>query len=444
MTDLLVVGAGPAGMSAALAAHRAGAGVTVVDNRPEPGGNIYASLVTTRARRGEVYGKLGSSYREGAALVDAFLAADIDYRPSQSLWHLEPTGSVATSGPAGSRVFEVDKIILATGAQERPMPLPGWTLPGVMGVGAAQLLMKMSGDLPNTPTVIVGTGPLPLLFAHQLTALGGGVAAFVEPRGNVRRPSLLHHLDGAWAGRRHVLKGLGYLAARVLRRTPVYRGVTGIEVLGDGRAQAVRFHADKQIELSAATVLLHDGVVPNVNPAAAGGLSFRRSSAQACWAPSDGDRILVAGDAGGILGATAAGLSGEIAALTALHQTVPPRLTRALDRERAFRRFIDAAFPPIGNASLADGQTPICRCEMVSANRVRETVAHTGNDPDRLKSVLRCGMGPCQGRMCALSVEALIAEATGAAETEIGFHRIRSPISPITLGELADLDLGDG
>ena len=452
MTDLLVVGAGPAGLSAALTAARIGARVTVVDSRPEPGGSIYASLATTRARRPEIYRRLGPSYAEGAALVDAFLAAGVDYRPGHVLWHVEPDGTAATSGPDGARMFQAGSVILATGAQERPMPLPGWTLPGVMGVGAAQILLKTSGDLPDGPIVIVGTGPLSLLYAHQVAACGGRIAAFVEPRGASPPVSPVRHLRGAWAGRRYVLKGLGYLAARVLRRIPVHRRATGIAILGQDRVEAVRFATGAETEIPARAVLLHDGVVPNVNPAAAAGLPVARSDAQASWAPSAaplappsaGDRILVAGDAGGILGAAAARVSGEVAARRALGQAIPARLRRALDRERAFRRFIDAVYPPLGNGALADPQTPVCRCEMVTAQRIRDAVAHTGTDPNRLKSALRCGMGPCQGRMCALSVEALIAEATGTPAAEIGFHRIRSPIAPVTLGDLADLDVPHG
>ena len=444
MTDLLVVGAGPAGLSAALTAARQGAGVTVVDNRSEPGGNIYAALTTTRAQRPAVYRRLGSSYAAGAALIDAFLATDIDYRPRHVLWHVDPDGTVATSGPEGATVFRTGTVILATGAQERPMPLPGWTLPGVMGVGAAQLLLKTSGDLPDGPIVIVGTGPLALLYAQQVAACGGRVAAFVEPRPAVPPPIVPRHLQGAWAGRHYVLKGLGYLAARAWRRTPVYRKATGIAVLGADRAEAVRFTAGGETEIPARTVLLHDGVVPNVNPPAAADLPFARSATQACWSPSSHGRVLVAGDAGGILGAAAAALSGEAAAHRALGRAVPARLTRALERERAFRRFIDAAYPPLGNAALADPETPVCRCEMVTARRVQDTAALTGTDPNRLKSVLRCGMGPCQGRMCALSVEALIARATGTPAEAVGFHRIRSPIAPVTLGELADLDTAHG
>ena len=449
MTDLLVVGAGPAGMAAALTAAGFGARVTVVDNRSEPGGNIYAALTTTRARRPAVYKRLGSSYADGAALIDAFLAAGIDYHPSHMLWHVGADGAVATSGPGGARLFQADTVILATGAQERPMPLPGWTLPGVMGVGAAQLLLKTSGDLPAGPIVIIGTGPLALLYAHQVAACGGRIAAFVEPQGSASAASPVRHLRGAWAGRGYVLKGLGYLAARMLRRTPVHRNATGIAILGRERAEAVRLATGATVEIPARTVLLHDGVVPNVNPTAAAGLPFARSEAQASWepsveAPSPTDRVLVAGDARGILGAAAARVSGEVAARQALGQPVPARLIRFLDRERAFRRFIDAVYPPLGNGALADPETPICRCEMVTARRIRDAVAHTGTDPNRLKSVLRCGMGPCQGRLCALSVEALIAEATGTRAAEIGFHRIRSPIAPVTLGELADLDVAHG
>ena len=187
MTDLLVVGAGPAGMSAAVEAARHAVRPLVIDNRPEPGGNIFASLGSNRRHRPDRMKIFGRDYAKGAELLDAFLNAvarkRIRYYPSTRLWRLEQGGGYAFDGPGISRAGQAQKILLATGAQERPMPLPGWTLPGVMGVGAAQILMKSGGDLPDGDIIIVGAGPLPLLLAEQLATANRRVRAMVEPAG---------------------------------------------------------------------------------------------------------------------------------------------------------------------------------------------------------------------------------------------------------------------
>ncbi|WP_299918416.1 FAD-dependent oxidoreductase [uncultured Roseobacter sp.] len=437
MTDILVVGAGPAGMAAAITAAQQGALVTVIDNRTEPGGNIYSSLRSTKEYRPEIWNALGSSYRDGQELVDSFLTSSVKYLPRHALWHLDPDGTASARGSDGTKTFAAGKVVLATGAQERPLPLDGWTLPGVMGVGAAQLLLKASGDLPKGPIVIVGTGPLPLLYAAQVLAIGGKIAAFVEPAISRDLGSCIHRLSGAWYGRGYLLKGLGYLARRALAKIPVYRNATSIEITGEGHAAGVRFRTRRQHDVTAKTVLLHDGVVPNVNPGGAAGLTLRRNPDQDCWAPISNEIIKVAGDAGGILGAKSAKLSGIAAAHELLGNPIPDEIKSALKKERLFRSFIDAVYPTLGNAALSSGATLICRCEAVSKQRIAESAATGGTDPNRLKTHLRCGMGPCQGRMCSLSVETIISETTGETKEKIGLHRLRNPIVPITLSDLA-------
>ncbi|MEQ9112384.1 MAG: FAD-dependent oxidoreductase [Rhodospirillaceae bacterium] len=437
MTDILVVGAGPAGISAALTAAKKGAHVTLIDNRPEPGGNIYACLNSTRNHRPEIWKALGSSYREGQELIDGLLSSSVNYLPEHALWHLDPDGSASARGCGGTLTFEPGKVVLATGAQERPMPMPGWTLPGVIGVGAAQILLKAGGGLPDGPIIIVGTGPLPLLYAAQVLAVGGKIAAFVEPKSRKNLGLASRHIVGAWHGKAYLSKGLGYLIKRVLSRIPVYRNAVSIELVGEKCVRGVRFNCGRDILLDARSVLLHDGVVPNVNPGGAAGLALNRSITQKCWAPISNDNIVVAGDAGGILGAKSAKLGGIAAAHTLLGGTVPEWVTNSIGREKKFRSFIDALYPPVGSANLATDDTTICRCEVVTKKQIYDSAKASGADPNRLKTNLRCGMGPCQGRMCALSVENILAEATGEKRVSIGSHRLRNPIVPITMGDLA-------
>ncbi|MEP2945543.1 MAG: NAD(P)/FAD-dependent oxidoreductase, partial [Lentilitoribacter sp.] len=424
MTDLLIIGAGPAGMRAAITASSNGADVTVVDNRTEPGGNIYAFHRSTRTLRPTIWNALGSTYHAGTQLVEQFLSANIKYLPRNALWHLDPDGTASVKGPNGIKTFAPQKVILATGALERPMPMENWTLPGVMGVGAAQILLKSGGELPKGPIIIVGNGPLPLLYASQIMNMGGKIDAFIIPK--IPRSMLTTvkdlsgSLSGAWHGKHYLIKGMAYLLKRITANVPVYRNASNFQILGDEYVKTIRFKTNRTHELAAETVLVHDGVIPNINPAAAAGLELKRSDQQDCWFAKSNDTISIAGDVGGILGAKAAQISGEIAALTAMDLPVSQNLKTALIKEQKFRQFIDHLYPSIGSANLANDQTLICRCEAVSKQTMISSITNTGSDPNRLKTYLRCGMGPCQGRICSPSIETIISSETGEKKQNIG------------------------
>lgn len=444
MTDFLIVGAGPAGMSAAVEAARHGARPVVVDNRPEPGGNIYAFLGSNRSRRAERMKIFGPDYAKGAKLLDAFSAAasegKVVYHPSTRLWRLDGDGVYAYDGPGGSHSGHSKKVLLATGAHERPMPLPGWTLPGVMGVGAAQILMKSGGDLPEGGVVIVGTGPLPLLFAEQLAAAKRPVLAMVEPAGSSALMASASLLLTATATLKTSAKGATLLAKRFLRRTPIWRDAADIEILGEGRATGVRFRSGKEVSIDAETVLLHDGIVPNLNPMRAAGLDFEHSEQQQTWHARPNDVIQLAGDCAGILGADAAIVSGRMAAKKACGIEDAREDRRALEKQKAFRRFIDSAYPPVRTAREAKPETELCRCEMVRARKVEAAIKTHDTDPNSIKRVLRLGMGPCQGRMCSHSLADFAGATAGTSSESVGLPRARNPILPVSFQTLSELD----
>lgn len=443
--DYLIVGAGPAGMSAALESVRLGLRPVVVDNRPEPGGNIYAWLGRTLRDRPDRLGTFGADYAKGASLLQAFRTAvdsgEIAYHPSTRLWHLDRSGQFAFTGPGGTKTGRAMRVLLATGAQERPMPLPGWTLPGVMGVGAAQLLLKAGGDLPDGPIVIVGAGPLPLLLAEQLRRAGRPVAGFVEPQGASNLLGAGMAILAAALAPSTALKGITLLARRAAGRSPVWRKAEGIRLSGSTQVESLRFHTGtRQHELEASCVLLHDGIVPNLNPMRAAGLPMSYVSDQATWHSSAAGMIQIAGDAGGIMGAEAAVVTGRMAAVEAAGAPIDTRDGRKLKRLRAFRRFLDTAYPPARTARDATDETIICRCEMIRADTLRKATWSVGTDPNALKRALRVGMGPCQGRMCAHSIADFVAREHALSPADIGIHSIRPPILPVSFATLAEID----
>ncbi|MDR3095815.1 MAG: FAD-dependent oxidoreductase [Paraburkholderia sp.] len=463
--DLLIVGAGPAGMAAAIAARAAGLAVTVADEGPSPGGQIYRNLAATPAH---LVQWLGKDYAAGRPLVDGLLASGVQYLPRSVVWQLAfepgPVAMLTQSGPSGG-TLEVGAraILIATGAQERPWPVPGWTLPGVMGAGAAQTLLKSAGLAPGADTVLAGSGPLLWLFAAQLLNAGRRVRALVDttPRDAWRRA--LPHALPALRGADYLLKGWRMLRAVRRAGIPVYSGASDVAIEGDERAERIRFRdASGTVQtLATSLVLLHQGVIPSTQLARSLGCAHEWDTHAACWRPQHDSRgrssvpnVWIAGDGAGIGGAQAAALAGEVAALdiaTALGkldaQTQAARerpVQHALRRHLAVRPLLDALYTPPITQRIPDNETIVCRCEEITAGEIRRLAGLGCQGPNQMKAFTRCGMGPCQGRWCGTTVGELIAQVQHRDVAEVGHYRIRAPIKPITVGEMADaIELAD-
>ena len=235
-----------------------------------------------------------------------------------------------------------------------------------------------------------------------------------------------------------------------------------ITIDGETAASAVCFTSNgRSHRIETETVLLHQGVVPNTQISRAAGLNHRYDNAQRCFHPvtdtccqSSSPQISIAGDGAGIYGATAAALSGRIAALNALatigHITTSERdlacssLLKRRMAETAIRPFLDRAYTPPDSVLQPADSTIACRCEEVTAGEIRGLVSLGCEGPNQIKAFSRAGMGPCQGRFCGLTVTQIMAAETGLSPDDIGTHRIRTPIKPVTLGELAALHPVEG
>ena len=462
MTDLAIIGAGPAGLAAAIEAASLGLSVTVIDEQPAPGGQIFRN-VERASSDPALAGEYGS---DGAALVRRFRAAiqagGIDYRASTTLWHLDTVGGVLSlRGESGTGSLVAQRVLLATGAQERPVPIPGWTLPNVLTAGAAQILLKQAGAVPRGRTVLAGQGPLLWLLADQLAKAGATPALLLEttPRGALRQ-ALPAGLAGAgfWRGRAMLAKGATLMAASRRAGMRVIPHVTGLRAEGKGRLQRITWDGGGSTE--ADTLLLHECVIPSTHVSRALGLPHQWDETQLCWRPevdawgaTPNPLLAVAGDGAGIGGWQAATATGALAALDAAcrlgrlpehardSRAVPHR--HLLRRMLALRPFLDRLYAPApGVLAPADDDTIVCRCEEVTAGQVRAAAALGATGPNQAKAYLRTGMGPCQGRMCGTTVAAVIAQARGIPIAEAGALRPRAPFKPITVGELADLPAG--
>jgi hypothetical protein len=450
--DLAVIGGGPAGLAAASLAARAGVSTVLFDENPGVGGQIYRGITSTPVTDRTI---LGEDYWVGAELAAEAKASGALIVNGATIWSLDPQRIVGVSIAGQARLIEARHVIIATGSQERPFPIPGWTLPGVMTAGGVQTALKAQGLIPSGRTVLAGNGPLLWLLAAQILRAGGKIEAILDttPRHNWLR-ALFHLPDFVLSP--YFAKGLKLLR-EVRAKAPVVR-VDRIEAVGTDRVSEVVFGlGDGERRIAADLLLLHQGVVPNVNLAIAAGVAHAWNERQLCFQPVlDADfasslpGVAVAGDGAGIAGGTAAAERGRIAAIAAVRAlkpeaTVPdPQTVRQrLQREEMGRAFLDWLNRPAESFRQPEGDTVVCRCEEVTARQVRDTADMGCEGPNQMKAFLRCGMGPCQGRLCGLTVTELIAAQRDTTPAEVGYYRLRPPVKPITLAELASLPISE-
>ncbi|MBY4675360.1 FAD/NAD(P)-dependent oxidoreductase [Marinobacterium arenosum] len=454
--DLAIVGAGPAGMAAAVQARQLGLSVVLLDEQPRAGGQIYRNIERPALRDRAI---LGPDYYAGAQLAEAFRDSGCRHISGATVWQITPEGQLFYSSEGASASLNCRHVLIASGAQERPMPIPGWTLPGVMTAGAAQILLKNPG-LAAQDAVFAGSGPLLYLIVWQYLQAGIRVKAVLDtmPAGNYR--SALRQLGGALRGRHYLIKGLKLFREIKRAGIPFIRGVTELEALGDSGSgvSQVRYRAKgRQALIDTRQLFLHQGVVPNVNLAMASGCEHRWNDRQLCWTPkldpwgqSSQSHISIAGDGSGIGGAVAAALRGRLAvqqiACLLGRQTAAQRdassrqWRRQLQRELAFRPFLDTLYRPTEPfRKPVREEVMVCRCEEVTLGDIRAAAAQGCMGPNQLKSFTRCGMGPCQGRQCGLTVSELMAELNQQPVEDSGYYRLRAPVKPLNLGELATL-----
>lgn len=454
--DLLVVGAGPAGMSSATMAADLGLDVELVDEAPTPGGQVFRA-----APPGLPPVSPTADHLAGDSLRAALAGSAARYRGETRIWFAAPDLTVAGISAHGPITWAPRTVILAPGTTERLVPVPGATLPGVVGLAGATILLKTHQALPGERTVVAGAGPLLAAVAAGIIKGGGTVAAVIDlaDRGEwlgqlpalLGRPDLLKRgLEWLRLIRR---AGVPYLHRHAVTRIIGRDAVEAVEVApvdskahrrGTGRVR--RFDCD--------AVATGHGLVPSTDLSrlfgaahdyrqSAGGWAVRVDSDQRTTVPG----LFAAGDGTGISGAAAAEIEGKLAALAAAHHanlldsaTFDLRSAPIRKRLGRARRFGQAM---AGLMAMRDGlidhstpETVICRCEDITRAEIETAVAAGARSLNQLKTALRCGMGPCQGRMCGEATATIVARATGLDRNDVGQWTARAPVRPIPLADI--------
>ncbi len=453
--QLLVIGGGPAGLAAATTAAERGVTCALLDEQPTPGGQIYRAIEAIPEQRAKL---LGPEYLRGRKLVNEFRQSAAEYFPETQVWSIDKEHQAGLLHNHQAHFITADQIIIASGAMERPVPFPGWTLPGVMQAGAGQILFKSAGIVPDNGVVLAGSGPLLLLLAWQYLHAGVEIRVLLDVTPFANHLQALPELPRALLAYRYLSKGIAYQLELKRAGIPIMFGVSDLTAEGNERLQRVRFsHAGKRKSIVSELLLTHFGVIPHIWLTQAAGCKHRWDNSQQCWRPelddwgnTDIEGILVAGDGAGIYGARAAEHAGRLAglqvlsALNVISRQERDQLSRKdrkrLHEERHIRPFLEAYFHLPDNLLATPGNdTIVCRCEEVTAGQIREAVAAGHENSNQVKFFTRCGMGPCQGRQCANAVAHIVADARGKSVAETGLFRGRPPVSPLTLGQLAQL-----
>ena len=456
--DVVIIGAGPAGMAAAAFLGRTGMDVLVLDEQARPGGQIYKNIEGADADQLNLF---GTDYRDGLKLAENFRKADVTYENQALVWQVETEGWVSYSRAGASKRVRANYIIAATGAMERPMPIPGWTLPGVMGAGAVNNLAKEANLAPEGPVVLAGSGPLLLLEASLLLKKGVAIAAILETGDSLPPVKAIPKLPPALLRWDFLQKGVSMLHEIRTSRVPHYKGITRLRALGRDVLEGVSARAGgKTLNFETQTLLLHFGVIPNTHIFRQMGCRMAWQEDQRYWYPvgdtwgrTNFERIFAAGDGSGVQGGVAAQYKGQLAALeiaacsgmisTEERDRLADPIRRALAHDGLPRPFVDAMYAPRETDFLFEPETVICRCENVTVAQVRQAVDEGVRDLNELKILTRCGMGPCQGRMCGPALAEILGQELSLAPDRVGQLSVRPPITPLPLGEIAAMDLGD-
>ena len=461
MRDVLVIGAGPAGLAASRAARDAGASVVLLDSSDALGGQFWRHLPSERPSRKE--GILHHGWKEFRRLRET-LENDLHVNiiRNASVWAIEVLDGVAVHALIGEpdgtqrerRVFRPDALVIATGAHDRTLPFPGWDLPGVFTGGAAQALAKGERLAVGERVVVAGAGPFLLPVAQSLTKAGSRVLAVLEANRASR-------LIRGWSPKPWQLVGAaskgaelaGYVAGHLRHRIPYRLGRAVVAAHGTDRVESVTIAkvdtrwspipgTEKTIDVDA--VCVSHGFTPRLELAIASGCGLTKDRFVEVDKQqlTSVDGVFAAGEITGIGGVDLALAEGEIAGHYAAASETRP--TDALRRRRVFTGFAHRIEAAHGIRSgwqewLTDA-TMICRCEEVDFGAMRTAATATESESFRsLKLGTRAGLGICQGRMCGRTVEQLLCGLSQADSLNDGAQSDRRPIAlPLRIGELAE------
>lgn len=447
-SPVTVIGGGIAGATSAIALSRYGFPVTLIDEQPAAGGQIF--------RAPSPYARQtvppNHEFSGGDALRQKLAASPVDVRFSTRVWGLSPTLTLDLIGPDGIDQLPPSTVVVANGATERFLPFQGWTTPRITGLAGASILMRNGGTLPGQTVVVAGSGPLLFSVAHQVLELGGKVAAIVDAghRSDWLRLGAMLSLDPA-----RLTQATSWMLRLRKAAIPIHHRahISAVQETETGLLLTVSEmdHPERRHVYAAEAAACGYGLKPSTLITRTAGVQHRHDHVGGYLEPvtdvagrTSRPDLYVTGDAAGIRGMAVARLRGLITA----HAIAQDRgvisaqtyetLTRAPLRQLHRLEAVSRRMLPLMNAGSAipahlQDETIVCRCERVKAATLRSAIEAGAEDLNQLKAWTRCGMGPCQGRMCEDSARGLLTAACGNTPEEAGSFTARMPFFPLPL-----------
>ena len=461
--ELIVIGAGPGGIAAAVEAAKAGVTTTILDENPKPGGRIYGQFSDGFKLVNPKF--LGPDYEKGKVLLAEFdtFREKIDYLQDALVFGTFENRIMTFHQAGKGHRIPFNKLIVATGAYDRPVPFPGWTLPGVLTTGGAQTLVKMQRVLPGKNILFAGTGPLQLVVANQVLDGGGKVEAILEAGEINNWLKLLKGFSRNWG---LLTDGLQYIRGIRKAGVPLLRRHIILEARGDRQVEeAIIAEVDQDwraIEktrraLKVDTICIGYGLVPSVELKRLVGCKHRYDPDLGGWIPVRNEDmetsvpgVFAVGDGAGAAGSSVAMFEGRIAGISIARSLGHLSSEEAAKRKKPYlsdmkkiRRLRDAldriSYPRPGLFELAHDDTIICRCEELTLGDIKNAIGKGTIEMNELKRITRMGMGRCQGRMCAPAVQEIIARQTQTPAAEIEYLNQRPPTRLVPINMLASL-----
>jgi NADPH-dependent 2,4-dienoyl-CoA reductase/sulfur reductase-like enzyme len=477
-TELAIIGAGPAGMAGAEAAADCGVEITVIDEQPAAGGQIYRQppheFTVTNWLEGRVYAAGKSLLRRVSdnARIRWLTESKVSGIVSATEAGGDGRFTLVIDGPDGVRGLAAESVLIAPGCYDMPVLFPGWNLPGVMAAGGIQTFVKSQRFVPGGRFLFAGSHPLQLVVADQVVQAGGEVAGVLFAQSRRRALRLLKFPAVVWRGRAKLLQTAAIL--RRLRRAgvPVRFAQALLRANGGDRLESVKVapagpdgvgNAAAAREIACDRLGVCFGFLASSELAQQAGAATRWDAPRGGWVVTHDawmrtrvPGVAVAGEITGVAGAEVAAEEGRLAAIgcaldlgkiddrRANDLAVAPR--RALATLNRFARLLSELSWPGDRCLdqwLSDNDINLCKCEEVT---VGDFVEQLRRNPDitsasAAKLLTRAGMGPCQGRYCQFAVTRVVACLSGEPEDRVGAFSARFPSRPVEISALVDSDL---